>query len=56
MVRVVVHSSHTSIADTVNEIETQSEFRLINTENINILETEILISRIRNIKKINHGT
>lgn len=56
MVRVAVHADHTSLSEMVNEIETQSRFSLSDTANINILETEILLSRFRNHKNINHGT
>jgi hypothetical protein len=56
MVRVAVHADHTSIAEIVNEVETQSKLSLTDTANVNILETEILVSRVRNIKNINHGT
>lgn len=55
MVRVAVHADHTSIAEIVNEVETQSKLSLTDTANINILETEILLSRVRNLKNINHG-
>jgi hypothetical protein len=55
MVRVAVHADHASIAEIVNEVETQSKLSLTDTANINILETEILLSRVRNIKNINHG-
>jgi len=56
MVRVAVHADHTSISEIVNEIETQSKLCLTDTANINILETEILLSKVRNLKNINHGT
>ena len=56
MVRVAVHADNTSISEIVNEIETQSKLSLTDTANVNILETEILLSRVRNLKKINHGT
>lgn len=56
MVRVAVHADHTSLAEIVNEIETQSKLSLTDTANVNVLETEILLSRVRNIKNINHGT
>lgn len=55
-VRVAVHADHTSISKIVNEVETQSKLSLTDTANVNILETEILLSRVRNIKNINHGT
>jgi len=56
MVQVIVHSAHPSIADTVHEVETQAVFSLSDTPNINVLETEILITRVRNPKNINYGT
>lgn len=56
MVRVAVHADHKQLSDIVHEIETQSKFTLSDTANINVLETEILLSRVRNVKNINHGT
>ena len=56
MVRVAVHADHTSIIEIVNEIETQSKLSLTDTANVNILETEILLSKIKNLKKLNYGT
>lgn len=56
MVRVAVASDHVNISDTVNEVETQATFSLNDTNKVKILETEILLTRVRNIKNINHGT
>ena len=56
MVRVAVRADHVHISEIVNELETQSKLTLSDTANVNILETEILLSRTRNIKKINNGT
>jgi hypothetical protein len=56
MVRVAVHADHQQLSDIVHEIETQSKLTLSDTANINVLETEILLSRVRNVKNINHGT
>jgi hypothetical protein len=56
MVRVAVHADHKQLSDIVHEIETQSKMTLSDTANINVLETEILLSRVRNVKNINHGT
>jgi hypothetical protein len=56
MVRVAIYADYKGIAEIVNELETQSKLTLTDTANINILETEILLTRIRNIKNINHGT
>lgn len=50
MVRVVVHADHISSAEIVAELENQSTLVLSDTANINVLETEILVSRIRNAK------
>lgn len=56
MVRVAIHADHQNLSDMVHEIETQSKLTLSDTANINVLETEILLSRVRNVKNINHGT
>ncbi len=56
MVRVAVYADHTQLSDIVNEIETKSKLTLTDTANINILETEILLSRVRNLKNIHYGT
>jgi hypothetical protein len=56
MVRVAVHADHENLSDIVHEIETQSLLTLSDTANVNILETEILLSRVRNHKNINHDT
>lgn len=56
MVRVAVHTDHKQLSDTVHEMESQSKLTLSDTANINVLETEILLSRVRNIKNINYGT
>ncbi|WP_029275693.1 hypothetical protein [Pedobacter borealis] len=50
MVRVMVHSDHAHTRDTVRELENQSSLLLTDTANINVLETEILVSRIANTK------
>ena len=56
MVRVAVHADLTQLSDIVNEIETQSKLSLSDTANINILETEILLSRVRNTKNVHYVT
>ncbi len=54
MVRVQVHTSHNQLSEVVQELENDSRLDLTDTNNINILETEILLSRVRNTAKINH--
>lgn len=56
MVRVVVETEHIQISDTVNEVETLAKLSIENTPKVKVLETEILLTRVRNIKNINHGT
>lgn len=56
MVRVAVETEHIQISDTVNEVETQAKLSIENTPKVKVLETEILLTRVRNIKNINHGT
>jgi hypothetical protein len=53
MVRVQVHADLPSSGEIVREIETQSKLSMSDTANVNILETEILVSRIRNPENIN---
>lgn len=50
MVRVVVHADHDSIAEIVSEVENHSNLSLTDTANVNILEAEILVSRVRRSK------
>lgn len=54
MVRVAVHADHSQLSDIVHEIETQSKLILTDTLNVNVLETEILVSRVRNVNNIHH--
>lgn len=56
MVRAVVKSDHDQICDTVHEIETQATFSVSNTENVEVLETEVLLTRVRNPKNKQNGT
>ena len=51
MVRIEVQSTFKNISDTVNEIETLSEFKITDTQNVKVLKTELLLTRIRNPKK-----
>lgn len=53
MVRVLVHADHASISETVREIESQSKLSLSDTANVNILETEILVSGTPNPNNTN---
>lgn len=55
MVRVAVQSDHPNISDTVNEVETQATFSLNDTAGVKVLETEILLTRVRNVQNI-HST
>ncbi len=54
MVRVAVHADHKSLSAIVGEIEAHSKLSMTDTANINILETEILLSRVHhpNINKL----
>lgn len=56
MVRVVAETELTTISDAVHEIEIHSRLHLPDTPNVKILETEILLTRITNPNRINHGT
>lgn len=56
MVQVTVQSDHQNISDTVNEVETQATFSLNDTPKVKVMETEILLTRVRNLKNTDHGT
>lgn len=49
-VRVLVHADHSSLREIVREVETDSTLLLTDTANVNILETEILVSKVSNPK------
>ena len=51
MVLVEVQSSLEHISDTVHEIETEAALRVSDTQNVKVLKTEVLLTRIRNPKK-----
>jgi len=55
MVRAVCETELTTISDAVHEVETHSAFILPDTPRVKILETEILLTRVRNVNNINHG-
>ncbi len=48
MVRVTVHADHESLSAIVSEVEAHSKLAMTDTANVNIMETEILLSRVRN--------
>ena len=56
MVRVAVLSGYENISETVNELETQSIFNIPSTSKVQVVETEILLTRVHNPKKNNNGT
>ncbi|GGC33538.1 hypothetical protein GCM10011386_27070 [Parapedobacter defluvii] len=51
MVRVMVQTAHTNISDTVHEVETESALHLDDTPHVKVLDTEILLTRVRNPKR-----
>jgi len=52
MVLVEVKSNFQNISDTVHEVETKAVLSITDTPDVKILNTEILLTRIRNTKKI----
>ncbi|SEK23286.1 hypothetical protein SAMN05421740_101291 [Parapedobacter koreensis] len=56
MVRAVVQSEHQDISETVHEVETSAICSVSNTGKVTVLETEILLTRVRNTKIKKHGT
>ena len=51
MVRVEVETNFENISDTVHEVESKAVLNITDTPEIKILDTEILLTRIRNTKK-----
>ena len=51
MVRVEVETNFENISDTVHEVESKTVLSITDTSQVKILDTEILLSRVRNIKK-----
>lgn len=54
MVRTVVQSEHENVSETQAEVE-QGICSISDTGKVRVLETEILLTRVRNIKKYRHG-
>lgn len=51
MVLVEVETGFENISDTVNEVETKAILSISDTSKVKILNTEILLTRVRKIKK-----
>ena len=51
MVRVEVKTNFENISDTVHEVESKAVLSITDTPEVKILDTEILLTRIRNTKK-----
>lgn len=51
MVRVEVDTSFKNISETVHELETRAVFSMTDTQNITVINTELLVTRVRNPKK-----
>ena len=56
MVRVAVLSDYENISDTVHELEAESLLSLTDTPKLKVVETEILLTRVPNLKKNHHCT
>ena len=51
MVRVEVETNFENISDTVHEVESKAVLSITDTSQVKILDTEILLTRVRNTKK-----
>ncbi|WP_188753114.1 hypothetical protein [Parapedobacter defluvii] len=54
MVRVLVQSEHENVSETQTEVE-QGICSISDTGKVRVLETEILLTRVRNIKIYRNG-
>lgn len=55
IVRVEVKSGHIHIDETLQEMEKTSRFFITNTPKVKVLRSEILSTKVRNLKNKNHG-
>ncbi|KQM77967.1 hypothetical protein ASE74_16380 [Pedobacter sp. Leaf216] len=55
IVRIEVKTEHGHIDETLQEMEKTSRFFITNTPKVKVINSEILTTKIRNLKNRNHG-
>ena len=55
-IKVVIHTKHLHIQDAMKELETESQYTIGSTANVEVLETEIIKLNKDTLNKNSHGT
>jgi len=55
-IKVVIHTKHLHIQDAMKELETESQYTIGSTANVEVLETEIIKLNKDALNKNSHGT
>ena len=55
-IKVVIHTKHLHIQDAMKELETESQYTIGSTANVEVLETEIIKLNKEQLNKNNNGT
>ena len=55
-IKVVIQTKHQHIQDAMKELETQTQYTIGSTENVEVLETEIIKLNKEQLNKNNNGT
>ena len=55
-IKVVIQTKHQHIQDAMKELETQTQYTIGSTENVEVLETEIIELNKDALNRKNHGT
>lgn len=55
-IKVVIQTKHQHIQDAMKELETQTRYTIGSTENVEVLETEIIELNKDALNRKNHGT
>ena len=55
-IKVVIQTKHHNIQDAMKELETQTQYTIGSTENVEVLETEIIKLNKEQLNKNSNGT
>jgi hypothetical protein len=56
LIKVVIHTKHRNIQDAMKELETNTQYHIGSTANVDVLETEIIELNKDALNKNSHGT
>jgi hypothetical protein len=55
-IKVVIQTKHRNIQDAMQELETETQYTIGSTENVEVLETEIIELNKDTLNRNSHGT